>query len=240
MKIIIFIPTYNEKENICILIDRIIDLYPEYYILIVDDNSPDGTANIIKQNYKKLLNKKIYLIIRTQNRGRGLAGIEGYRNSLLLGADIIIEMDGDLSHRPEYIKEMLKYIPSYDVIIGSRYVKEGTDSQRSILRKLISFLAKFYIKFILGIHLKDPTSGFRVFKKEVIEKILPYLNASDPFIVTEVYYYTKLFGFKNKEIPIIFYKRFKGKTKLNKRILLKYLFNVLKLKFKTKINKKNQ
>jgi|YNPNPStandDraft_1061719.scaffolds.fasta_scaffold122779_2 dolichol-phosphate mannosyltransferase len=229
MKTIIFIPTYNEAENIQQLITELISLYPDYEILVVDDNSPDGTANIIKN----LNNPKIHLFVRKEQRGRGLAGIFGFKKSIELGADYIIEMDGDLSHSPKYISDFIRELKEHDVVLGSRYIKSGKDEQRTILRKIISFIARKYIQFILGLDINDPTTGFRAYRNYVLEKIVPHLKSKDPFICTEILYYCKKYNFNIKEIPICFEKRFAGKSKLNFIILLKYLFRVIQLKYGT-------
>ena len=160
-----------------------------------------------------------------------MAGIEGYKQALLSGADVVVEMDGDMSHAPEFIKPMIEEILSgYDVVVGSRFIKSGRDEERGFLRQKVSGFARFYIRALLGIKLKDPTSGFRVFKRHVLERIIDKLKATDPFIVTEVYYHSTRLGIKFKEVPITFYERSKGESKLNSGILMKYLVKVLKIK----------
>jgi dolichol-phosphate mannosyltransferase len=124
---------------------------------------------------------------------------------------------------------LLKESENPDLVIGSRFIKGGKDKERGSLREFISFFARIYISLILGLKIKDITSGFRVFKKPVIEKILPHLTAKDPFIVAESLYWVKRYGFSIKEVPIYFYNRNKGVSKLNGKILFTYLFKVLKL-----------
>lgn len=231
MEVFIFIPTYNEAENIEKLINQLISLYPRYNIIVVDDSSPDGTGNIVRKISETF--KNVYVFNREEDRGRGYAGIFGFKKSLELGADVVIEMDGDLSHSPSYINDFIKELKNYSVVIGSRYVKGGNDVERNLLRKIISFTARSYIKLLLGLNIKDPTSGFRAFRKEVLDKITPRLKSTDPFIVTEVLYHCKLNGFNISEIPISFNERYRGKSKLNFNILFSYLFKVIKLKIST-------
>lgn len=238
-KIVVFTPTYNEVENIETFIKQVFEVLPQCSVLIVDDNSPDGTAEKVKQLQKVYPN--LYLVIRKEKRGRGHAGIEGFKKSLELGADIIIEMDADLSHSPYEIPNLLKKLKEnseIDIVVGSRYIEGGKDSERNILRKLTSLFARVYLKIVTGINLQDITSGFKVYRRKVVETILPYLKSSDPFIVTEVNYLCKLFNFKFYEIPISFHNRAAGKSKLNIWKLIKYLFKVWGLVIKCFLNDK--
>lgn len=233
MNIVVFTPTYNEVDNIEIFIRQLFNVLPEAKLLVVDDNSPDGTSQKVEQLKKEF--KNLYLITRTTNRGRGYAGIEGFKKALDLGADIIVEMDADLSHLPSELPKLIKVInehPEIDIVVGSRYCEGGKDSERNIIRKLISLFARIYIRIITGIQLRDPTSGFKLYRRKVIEKILPYLTASDPFIVTETNYICKMFGFNFYEVPIEFHKRLYGKSKLSVVKLVKYLFKVWQLIFR--------
>ncbi|MCX7956377.1 MAG: glycosyltransferase family 39 protein [Endomicrobia bacterium] len=228
--VVVFTPTYNEAKNIEIFVKQVFDVLPDCKLVVVDDNSPDGTSQVVEQLQKKY--KNLYLITRTQNRGRGYAGIVGFKKALELKADIIVEMAADLSHSPYELPKMLYFFEKnsdIDVIIGSRYIKGGIDKERNIFRKLISLFARFYIKIFLGIYIKDVTSGYRLYKRETVEKILPYLRAKDPFIVTEVNYLCKMFGFKFLEVPIEFHDRLYGKSKLTTFKLVRYLAKVMLL-----------
>ncbi len=231
MNVLIFIPTYNEAENILLLLEKIFEINKDYRVLIVDDNSPDGTADLVKRHYDE---NKIRVIVRKEERGRGLAGIRGFKEALKIGFDRLVEMDGDLSHSPEFLPLLIKESEKYDVVIGSRFIKGGKDKGRGFLREFISFFARKYISIVLGLKVKDITSGYRVFKPEVLERILPHLSAKDPFIVAESLYWTNRYGFSIKEVPIYFYNRNKGSSKLTPKILITYLFKVLKLSVKGK------
>lgn len=228
-KIVVMIPTYNEKENIPILIDELLKLPLDLKILVVDDNSPDETFKVVDKISKS--NSRVCLLLRKENRGRGSAGIDGFKKAIELGADYVVEMDGDMSHSPKFIPVFYERIQSADIVIGSRYIKDAKDEKRTFIRKLISVFARNYISIILGLKIADPTSGFRMFKKDALIKILPHLTANDSFIVTEVLFYAKRYGLKIVEFPIEFYERASGKSKLKSSTLIKYLFRVLKLKF---------
>ncbi len=225
--VVVFTPTYNEVKNIEIFIQQVFEVLPNCKLVVVDDNSPDGTAQKVEE--LKKIYPNLYLVVRKERRGRGYAGIEGFKKCLELGAEIVVEMDADLSHSPYELPKLIEVLernPKIDVVVGSRYIVGGKDEQRSVVRRLISLFSRVYIKLLTGIPVKDVTSGYKVYRRKVIETILPYLSASDPFIVTEVNYLCKLFNFKFFEIPIEFHKRAYGKSKLSFGKLLRYLFKV--------------
>jgi len=226
MKTFVIIPTYNEKENIKDLIKAIFALkIPNLEILVVDDNSPDGTWKIVKDM------KKVHLILRKTNRGRGYAGRGGFKYALKNKADYIIEMDGDFSHDPRYIPFLLKEIKNSDVVLGSRLVKGGKDIGRGYLRRLITKIANLYIRLILGIKVKDCNSGYRCFRSGVLKAINPdKIKAKGPDIIQEVLFKASLKGFRIKEVPIEFVDRKKGKSKLGINQLAKGYWVILKLK----------
>lgn len=230
MDIVAMVPTYNEAGNVSALITELCSLPLDLHVLIVDDNSPDGTGKIVGDIAKT--NNRVHLLNRTERRGRGWAGIEGFKKALYMGANYVVEMDGDMSHAPKYIfvlREALK-APGFDVAIGSRYVPGGRDEQRTLLRQLISNFARLYLSFALGVDIKDPTSGYRMFSRGALEKILPHLTARDPFIVSEVLYFLKRTGMKIVEVPIEFMPRGTGESKLKPATLIKYLLRVLQLR----------
>ena len=225
------VPTYNEKENINTLIDEILKLkIKNLHIVVVDDNSPDNTWKIIQEISKK--KKKVHLLLRKNDRGRGSAGRDGFIHCLKNDADIIVEMDADMSHNPKYIPVMIKELKNADVILGSRRVKGSKEIGRSRFRRLVTLIANLYITLMLGIRVKDCNSGYRCFKREVLEKIKPEkIESKGPSIVQEVLFKAHLNKFKIKEIPITFINRTKGKSKLGLKQLAAGYFIVLKLKF---------
>jgi len=233
-KTYVVIPTYNEAENIEALLKAILALeIPELIALVVDDNSPDGTGAIADRLEKESPNIKV--IHRMKDRGRGSAGIEAFNFTLKEEADYIIEMDADFSHHPKYIPDLLKYIKDYDIVLGSRFVPGGKDSDRGWSRKIITTFARNYIKWMLGVKVNDVTSGYRCFRRRVLEAIdLDHMISTGPSIVSEILYKAHLKGFSMYETPIIFEDRKKGETKLNLGILLKTLWMIFEFKRKYK------
>ncbi|MBI2470732.1 MAG: polyprenol monophosphomannose synthase [Planctomycetes bacterium] len=235
MKTYVMIPTYNERENIGNLIREILSLkIPNLHIVVVDDNSPDGTAEVVKNLSAE--HAEVELLLRTTGRGRGSAGIAGFKYALERGADCVVEMDADFSHHPKYIPSFLQAIQEADMVIGSRFVGGGKDINRGIARRIITFLAGIYVRILLGLKIKDVSSGYRCFKRKVLEAIeLDSMVSTGPSIVSEVFYRAHLKGFSIREIPIEFADRTHGETKLNYTILIKTLLMVLKFK---RLNKK--
>lgn len=228
MKTIAMIPTYNEASNIKQIISDVLNCGANVEVLIVDDMSPDGTYKIVEEIAKT--NPKVHLLLRKEKKGRGYAGKDGFKKAIEMNADYIVEMDGDGSHNPKYIPKFIDAMQTCDIVIGSRYVNGGKDEERSLLRQVVSNLSRWYLAFVLGVKIKDPTSGYRMFKKDALEKFVENLKANDPFIVTEVLYYVKKNNFVVKEYPIEFLSRISGESKLKPWTLIKYLFKVLKLK----------
>lgn len=224
MKTYVIIPTYNEAGNIEALLKEIkAQNIPDLTPVVVDDNSPDGTAKIAEKDAK--------VILRTKDRGRGSAGIEGFKYALKEGADYIIEMDADFSHHPKYLKDLLKPMDKYDIVLGSRFVQGGKDLDRGIARKAVTAFARNYIKWMLGIKVSDITSGYRCFRRKVLEAIdLDHMISTGPSIVSEILYKASLKGFKIYETPIIFEDRKTGETKLNFKTLLKTLYMIYKFR----------
>ncbi len=228
-KTVVMVPTYNEAQNIESRVRRLVAAAPEVTILVVDDDSPDGTAAIVRRLSTEL--PQVELLLRREQRGRGRAGIAGYRRALELGADQMIEMDADLSHRPEHLPAILEALRTHDVVIGSRYVPGGRDGRRGIHRRLISRVANFYTRTVLGVPIRDCTSGYRGYRAEVLRTIgADRLETWGPAILSDVLWRIKLAGFQIGEIPIQFVDRERGESTLTTRILLEGLWNVLRLR----------
>lgn len=230
MKPFVMIPTYNEKENIENLIDRILKLkIKNLHIVVADDNSPDGTWRIVQEMSRK--SRNVHLLLRTKDKGRGAAGKDGFIYCLRHGADIVVEMDADMSHDPKYIPLMIEELKNADLVIGSRRIEGGSEFGRSLFRKFVTWGANLYIRIMLGIRVKDCNSGFRCFKRKVLEGInAEKLQSKGPAIVQEALFKAHLKGFKIKEIPITFINRTKGYSKLGIPQLAAGYFMVLKLK----------
>ncbi|MCX6353642.1 MAG: polyprenol monophosphomannose synthase [Candidatus Aureabacteria bacterium] len=229
MKTVVVVPTYNEAENIIPLIREILNVSAHPEVLIVDDDSPDGTWRLVENEAKR--NGKVHLLRRTTDRGRGLAGIEGFRRALSLGADRVVEMDADFSHDPVSLPVLIDASSSADLVIGSRYVSGGRDEDRGIARRLMSALARGYLRWVLGLSVHDPASGYRCFRREALEALLKErIKARDPFIIAETLFYCTRKGMRIVEVPIVFKNRKAGSSKLSVTTLLKYLFRALQLR----------
>ena len=233
---IIVIPTYNEIDNIEVILKKVFDLQLELDILIVDDNSPDKTyAKVQELIETREYGEKLHLIIRQKKEGLGKAYIEGFKWCLARGYAFVIEMDADLSHDPKYLPSFIENIKEYDLVIGSRYVKGGGVVNWSLLRKFISFGGSTYARTILGISIKDVTGGFKCFRREVLEAIdLDNIMSAGYAFQIEMNYRTILKGFRVKEVPIIFEDRVAGKSKMSKKIFIEALLNVVTLRLHKK------
>lgn len=230
MKTFVMIPTYNEKENIKSLIDGILGLkIKNLHIVVADDKSPDATWKIVDGISRKKRN--VHLLLRKKDRGRGFAGRDGFIYCLKHGADAVVEMDADFSHNPKYIPAMLSELKNADLVLGSRRIEGGMETGRSMLRRFVTWGANFYIRMMLGLKVKDCNSGFRCFRRKVLEAInIKNLESGGPAIVQEVLFKAHLKGFKIKEIPITFVDRTKGHSKLGIPQLAAGYFMVLKLR----------
>jgi dolichol-phosphate mannosyltransferase len=230
-KVAVMIPTYNESGSIEALIQEILALPLGYdlSIVVVDDNSPDGTSDLVARLGEK--DTRVTLITRRDRRGRGAAGIEGFKKCLSLKLDYVVEMDGDGSHQPRFIPLLLEQAQKDDLVLGSRFVKGGEDADRPFRRRFITFLVRHFIRRRFRLPVCDVSSGFRCFRREVLEKIgLDDMISVGPAVVLEILYKAHLLNFKISEVPIAFAGRKKGKTKLTVRILLETLLLTFKFK----------
>jgi len=239
MRTMIMIPTYNESKNIERLIKEIYDYAPGVDILVVDDNSPDGTGQIIDKLSAE--NPRVHILHRKKLRGRGLAGIAGLRYALNWGAEAVVEMDADFSHDPKHLPALLKGLNEADVVLGSRFVKGGADVGRGWLRHAVTVFANWYIRLVLKIKIKDCTSGYRVFKREVLETIdVDSLISRGPAIVQEILYSSILSGFRVKEVPIVFIDRQRGNSSFNFKIMFEGFMMIPILRYLAKSEKWGQ
>src|SRR3989338_35654 len=229
-KTYITISTYNESENIKPLITRIFEVFPQAHVVVIDDNSPDGTWKIVKEMAEK--DVRVHLIHRTAERGRGSAGIAGFIYALKEGADYVIEMDADFSHDPIYIPAFVNCMRDFDLVLGSRFVQGGRDAARGPIRRFVTFLANLYIRAFLQIKLHDCSSCFRCFRREVLESVeLEHLISDGPSILQELLFKACGMEYRIIEITIDFVDRKLGKTKLTYRHLIKGFIMVLRLRF---------
>lgn len=216
----IVIPTFNEAENLPIIIQRLFDLnISALNILIVDDNSPDGTGEIADQLAEKY-SDKIDVLHRQGKLGLGTAYIEGFKICLDKGAERIVQMDADFSHNPEKVAELLSNLDRYDMVLGSRYVEGGSlDREWAFWRKGLSYFGNFYARLILGMPIRDVTGGFRAWRSETLLGIpLNRVRSQGYAFQVEMGYITQLMGYRIKEIPIYFADRSRGDSKMSLNI----------------------
>jgi len=232
MKTLIIVPTYNELENLPRLLPEVLSKDSNIDVLIIDDNSPDGTAAFIENEIKK--NNRIHLIKRESKQGLGTAYIAGFKYALQKDYQLIFEMDADFSHDPNEIPKFLEEIKTADVVLGSRY-KNGVNVINWPMRRLLlSWFANFYTRLITGMPLHDATGGFKCFKREVLEAInFEHVKSNGYAFQIEMNFKAWKKGFRIKEIPIIFVDRVKGNSKMSKKIVREAVFMVWKLRFKS-------
>lgn len=230
-RVFVMIPTYNESENIGPLVDAILSLGLGIHVVVVDDNSPDGTHRIVEE--KARAHPEVHLLLRTAERGRGSAGIAGFKKALALGADLVIEMDADFSHPIRYIPVLLEAIADVDVVFASRLVKGGGEINRDFRRVAITKVANLLTRLLMRYPVHDCTAGYRVFRREVLEAIgLDALRAEGPAIVGEILYQVIKRGFRVREVPYIYEDRRFGRSTLSNGTLASCLAWLLKLKWR--------
>lgn len=228
---VIIIPTYNEKENIEGIVQDILNLECGVSILIVDDNSPDGTGEIADRLSEKV--PEVHVRHRPGKQGLGSAYRFGFTEALDMGATCIFEMDADYSHDPRYIPQFLSAIGDHDVVIGSRYVEGGGIENWGLARELISRGGNFYARLCTGLKLNDATSGYRCYRSEVLKAIdIPRVNASGYGFQVELAYVCITMGFDVFELPIVFTDRRVGESKMSKNIVWEAMWMVAGLKRK--------
>jgi dolichol-phosphate mannosyltransferase len=229
MKSIVVIPTYNESKNIGRIIDKICSVHSSIDILVVDDNSPDGTGDLVKA--KMAENNRIHILEREGKMGLGTAYLAGFSYALENKYDVIMEMDADFSHNPEEIPNFLKEIENYDLVLGSRYIKGVNVVNWPLKRLLLSYFANLYTRIITGMDVKDATGGFKCFRATALSQInFDEVKSNGYSFQIEMTYRLWKKGAKIKEIPIIFVDRLEGVSKMSKKIVYEAIFMVWKLK----------
>ena len=226
MKTLVIIPTYNERENVDSIVPAVLAITPsETEVLIVDDNSPDGTAEVVRQLQQQ--NSRVHLLLRQKKEGLGKAYIAGFRWGLEKGFDVLTEMDADFSHRPEDLVKVLAESRQYDFVIGSRYVPGGQTVNWGLLRKLISRGGSLYSRLILGYPIRDWTGGFNAWNRQVLEKMgLEKIQSNGYSFQIELKYRASKLGFKGTEVPIVFEDRRVGQSKMSMKIVLEAFYRV--------------
>ena len=231
MKKIVITPTYNESKNILTLINRIKDNVNDIDILVIDDNSPDGTSDIVAKFAES--RNDIFLITRDGKLGLGTAYIEGFKWAIQNNYDIVIQMDADLSHDPKDLPRMLQAIKDYDLVIGSRYIDGVNVINWPMSRLLLSYFANIYSRIVTGLPIYDSTGGFKCYSINVL-KNMPYkfIKSEGYSFQIETTFYSWINKYNIKEIPIIFTDRTIGESKMNKKIIYEAVWIVLKLRLR--------
>ncbi len=235
MRTLVIIPTYNERENIGAITRAVceatLDLPGQKVeVLVVDDNSPDGTAAIVKERMQE--DPRMHLLGRPGKQGLGRAYTAGFEWALERGFDAVVEMDADFSHRPADLVAILHALPHNDFVVGSRYVVGGTTVNWGLMRKIISRGGSLYARLILGYPLNDWTGGFNAWKRQVLEKIdFRQVKSEGYSFQIELKYRSLCAGLKGSEVPIVFEDRRVGKSKMSLRIVLEGFWRVWGMRF---------
>jgi len=228
---LIIIPTYNEMENLPLLMDKIFELQPNVHILVVDDNSPDGTGDFADE--KAAADVRVHVLHREGKLGLGTAYIAGFKWALARDYPRVFEMDADFSHQPKYLEDFLAASDNADLVLGCRYMKGGGTENWTFMRKLTSMGGNLYARSILGLRFKDLTGGFKCFRREVLESIdLDSIDSVGYAFQIELTYRAHKAGFRIAEVPIVFPDRERGASKMSTKIVREAMVNVVKLRFK--------
>ena len=229
MKTLVISPTYNERKNIKLLVDMVLGNYPDFDLLIIDDSSPDGTSEKVKDLQSKYEN--LYLEIRGKKLGLGTAYIYGFKWALDHKYDRIVQMDADLSHNPKDLPMLVKNLDEYDLVIGSRYIKGISVVNWPLRRLILSYGANTYSRIITGMPIMDGTGGFKAWKSEVLSDIdLDSVRSQGYSFQIEMNFRAWIKDYKIKEVPIIFSDRTIGQSKMSKKIVYEAVFMVWRLR----------
>jgi len=235
---LVIIPTYNEIENIEAIIKAVFALNKDFHVLVVDDNSPDGTSAKVIEVQKEFQNE-LFLETRMEKSGLGTAYIHGFKWAIARKYDYIFEMDADFSHNPEDLKRLYRAcVNGADVVVGSRYKKGVNVVDWPLFRVLLSYGASFYVKIITGMRVHDPTAGFVCYKRYVLENIdLDSVRFIGYAFQIEMKFRAYLKNYKIEEVSIIFRDRVKGKSKMTGSIVKEAIFGVFMMKIRSLFQK---
>jgi dolichol-phosphate mannosyltransferase len=226
---VIVVPTYNEKENLPLLVPQVRRTVPQAHLLIVDDNSPDGTGQMADAMADE--DSHIHVLHRTAKDGLGRAYLAGFGWALPRGYSRIVQMDADLSHDPKYLPQLLQASQTHDLVLGSRYVPGGGTVNWGWTRRVLSRGGSLYARTILGLRIRDLTGGFKCWRRHVLEDIdLPSVRSNGYSFQIEMTYRALLRGHTIQEVPIVFADRTEGQSKMSKKIVLEAIGMVWKLR----------
>ncbi|WP_258103618.1 polyprenol monophosphomannose synthase [Marinoscillum sp. MHG1-6] len=238
-KNLVIIPTYNESENITDIIKAVMELSTPFEVLIIDDGSPDGTADLVKQSMESYP-ERLHMIERSGKLGLGTAYIRGFAYALEKGYDYVFEMDADFSHNPQDLIRLYQSCVegNYDMAIGSRYIKGVNVVNWPMGRVLMSYFASYYVRMVTGMPIMDTTAGFKCYHRRVLETIHPEkIHFVGYAFQIEMKFNAWKRGFKIVEVPIIFTDRTKGVSKMSKGIFKEAVFGVIELKVRSLFRK---
>jgi dolichol-phosphate mannosyltransferase len=233
--IMVIVPTYNEAENLPELLKALYGLgLEDLRVLVVDDNSPDGTGQMANQLAVEEYPGKLEVLHRPGKLGLGSAYIAGFKHAIGRGATYVVEMDADFSHDPQVIKDFVRVIQKADVAVGSRYIKGGSiDDRWKLIRRVISKGGSIYARAVLGLKVQDTTAGFKMFRTEVLRSLpLDKVRSNGYAFQVEMAYLCQRNGFKVIEVPIHFNDRVQGKSKMSAKIALEAAWRVWQIKFR--------
>jgi dolichol-phosphate mannosyltransferase len=238
---IVIIPTYNEKENIEDIIRKVVSLNPVFNILIVDDNSPDGTGKIVKQLQTEFP-EQLFMLERKEKNGLGTAYIDGFKWCIQKGYDYIFEMDADFSHNPDDLIRLFKACEmGSDLAVGSRYKTGVNVVNWPMSRVMLSYFASAYVRMITGMDIRDTTAGFVCYKRALLEHInLEKIKFRGYAFQIEMKFTAWKHGFKIEEVPIIFTDRTKGESKISRGIIKEAIWGVFSMKLRSFFKSYNQ
>lgn len=226
LRSLVVLPTYDEAENILPLSEEVLAVAPGLDVLVVDDNSPDGTGDLVAERAKS--EPRLHLLRREGKLGLGTAYLAGFRYALDHGYDQVFTMDADFSHHPRYIPRMLEAMRYFDVVIGSRYVTGGGIENWPLHRRILSRFANFYARFLLRLPVRDCTAGFRCYAAEVLQTVEPFeIRASGYSFLEEMAFRVCRCGFRVGEIPIVFENRRAGDSKIDSPEIYRAAWHVL-------------
>lgn len=232
MRTVVVTPTYNERENLGEFVARLRESAPGAHLLVVDDNSPDGTGELADELSRRYPGE-IAVLHRARKEGLGRAYVAGFRHALAGPYDVIVQMDADLSHDPHYVPSMLERIERADLVLGSRYVRGIAVVHWDFKRLILSKMATRYVQLVTGMPFTDATGGFKCWRREALEAIdLDGLFSNGYLFQIETTYKAWRRGLRIVEVPIIFYERNLGRSKMDMRIILEAVWGVLRLRLR--------
>ncbi|NWJ95249.1 MAG: polyprenol monophosphomannose synthase [Chloroflexi bacterium] len=233
--VMVVVPTYNEAENLPDLLSALFGLgIPHLHVLVVDDNSPDGTGQLVKRLAQEQYQGHLEVLHREGKLGLGSAYVAGFKHALLRGATYIVEMDADFSHDPQVLKRFVQAIQEADVVVGSRYTSGGSIDERwKLVRRIISRGGSIYARAVLGLKVKDTTAGFKMFRAESLQSLpLDQLRSNGYAFQVEMAYLCQKRGMRVLEVPIHFTDRTLGKSKMSPDIAIEAAWRVWQIKFR--------